>query len=92
MAHFYGTLVGSSGEITRCGTRNSGLLAKVSGWSIGGVVSINNNRDTDTVEFSVTEGSNNSRYFTLPQIYLDSSGTWTSDNPLMRQLLSNEHY
>jgi len=91
MAHFYGTLIGNRGETTRCGTSSSGLSAKASGWDIGGTVNINNTGDSDLVEFSVTKGSNNPTSFTFPKIYLDSDGNWTSNNPLMRQLLADEH-
>ena len=91
MAHFYGTLTGNRGETTRCGTSSSGLLAKASGWDIGGKVFITNNNNIDLVEFSVTKGSNKPTSFIFPQIYLDSAGNWTSNNPLMRQLLADEH-
>jgi hypothetical protein len=33
MAHFYGTLNGSRGEATRCGTKNSGMRAVAASWS-----------------------------------------------------------
>ena len=33
MSHFYGTLQGSRGEATRCGTKNSGLGTYAAGWS-----------------------------------------------------------
>lgn len=33
MSHFYGTLKGSRGDTTRCGTRNSGLVAIAASWS-----------------------------------------------------------
>ena len=33
MSHFYGTLQGSRGEATRCGTKNSGLVTYAAGWS-----------------------------------------------------------
>ena len=32
MSHFYGTLQGSRGEATRCGTANSGLVTYAAGW------------------------------------------------------------
>lgn len=37
MARFYGTLRGSRGEATRCGTRTSGMTATAASWS-GAVV------------------------------------------------------
>ena len=33
MSHFYGTLQGSRGEATRCGTKNSGLVTYAASWS-----------------------------------------------------------
>ena len=33
MAHFYGTLQGSRGGTTRCGTRSSGLTTVCASWS-----------------------------------------------------------
>lgn len=32
MAHFYGTLEGSRGQITRCGTKNSGVTVVAASW------------------------------------------------------------
>ena len=39
MSHFYGTLQGSRGEATRCGTKNSGVQTVAAGW--GGAVQVN---------------------------------------------------
>ena len=33
MSHFYGTLQGSRGETTRCGTKKSGLVTYAASWS-----------------------------------------------------------
>ena len=33
MSHFYGTLRGSRGEATRCGTKKSGLVTYAASWS-----------------------------------------------------------
>lgn len=35
MAHFYGRLIGNRNGVTRCGTRASGLYARLSGWCVG---------------------------------------------------------
>lgn len=40
MAHFYGVLQGSRGEVTRCGTTSSGLQATAASWSGAIVVSL----------------------------------------------------
>lgn len=91
MAHFYGTLIGNRGQTTRCGSADSGMLAKASGWNIGGITRIEHT-NVDKVTFSITQGSNGLSMVTLPSIYLDENDNWTSDNPLMRQLLTDEHY
>lgn len=36
MSHFYGTLQGTRGEATRCGTKSSGITAYAAGW--GGAI------------------------------------------------------
>lgn len=33
MSHFYGILKGTRGEVTRCGTKNSGLTTTAASWS-----------------------------------------------------------
>lgn len=35
MSHFYGSMIGSRGEATRCGTPSSGIWAHVRGWNLG---------------------------------------------------------
>lgn len=32
MAHFYGTLNGSRGPTSRCGTKNSGMITQTASW------------------------------------------------------------
>ena len=32
MSHFYGTLQGPRGEVTRCGSRGSGVVTIAAGW------------------------------------------------------------
>jgi len=36
MSHFYGTIAGSRGTGTRCGTKKSGMVSYVAGW--GGAI------------------------------------------------------
>ena len=45
MAHFYGTLQGSRGAATRCGTRGSGLRVTAASWSGSVRVSLYQNRE-----------------------------------------------
>lgn len=33
MSHFYGTMKGSRGEATRCGTKNSGMSVTAASWN-----------------------------------------------------------
>lgn len=33
MSHFYGTLQGSRSQATRCGTKNSGIVAVAASWA-----------------------------------------------------------
>lgn len=35
MSHFYGTLQGSRGQATRCGTKNSGMEVVAASWAGG---------------------------------------------------------
>ena len=39
MSHFYGTLEGSRGEATRCGTKDSGITTHAAGWN--GAIRVN---------------------------------------------------
>jgi len=60
MSHFYGTLDGSRGQATRCGTKASSLIATANGWSIGGQVTVryDDALGTDVVQLFTTKGSN----------------------------------
>ncbi len=35
MSRFYGSMSGSRGEVTRCGTPSSGINAHLRGWTVG---------------------------------------------------------
>lgn len=74
MAHFYGKLQGSRGEVTRCGTKNSGLTTVAAGW--GGAIEVTVRQDSegnDVFEVALIpwQGSGGRRY-TLSQGVLDS--------------------
>lgn len=58
MAHFYGSMEGSRGEATRCGTEKSGITAHVRGWNIGCRAGCFSDAGGDYVEIIVTSGSN----------------------------------
>lgn len=60
MSHFYGRLQGARGLATRCGTKDSGMRAEATGWSIGGIVTafVDVNGD-DVINIAITRGTNN---------------------------------
>ena len=59
MSHFYGTLEGSRGGATRCGTKQSGLTTRAAGWQ--GCITVNvthaDGHDYFTVDLSPWKGS-----------------------------------
>lgn len=59
MSHFYGSMIGSRGEVTRCGTPNSGIQAHLRGWNLGVKVSVQREEGKDVVHLSLTNGSRN---------------------------------
>lgn len=62
MAHFYGDMKGNRKEVTRCGSKSSGIDAHIRGWNIG--VSINMYVDSegrDTIDIYKTSGSNSNQ-------------------------------
>jgi len=62
MSHFYGTLQGSRGEATRCGTKDSGIVTYAAGWNgaIRVVVWEEENVDRYTVSLTSWQGSGGS--------------------------------
>lgn len=48
MSHFYGTLQGSRGEATRCGSKDSGIHTVAASWQ--GAISVNLFHDEETRE------------------------------------------
>ena len=62
MAHFYAEIQGNRGEATRMGTKESGVLGHIRGWSVGAkVVCIYDDLSgKDIVRVFRTGGSNNS--------------------------------
>ena len=53
MSHFYGTLQGSRGEATRCGTKRSGIEATAASWDGAIVSEIRWNEDKQRNEYIV---------------------------------------
>ena len=73
MAHYYGSMDGNRGMVTRCGTRMSGIRAHLRSWTDGVFVSIlyNPETKTDDIYISRTGGSKNESplwTLSLPQI------------------------
>lgn len=63
MAHFRGTLCGNRSEVSRLGSKASGMLSDTNGWTIGAKVHIEYNEETkqDEVTVYITKGSSLSR-------------------------------
>jgi len=63
MAQFIGYMKGSRGEVSRLGTKNSGMDARVQGWELGGRVCIEHDtmQERDVVHVYLTRGSNGGR-------------------------------
>jgi hypothetical protein len=60
MAKFYGSIKGSRGEATRCGTINSGIKTSVQSWDGSIITALSydgDNRDILMVEVRMSEGS-----------------------------------
>lgn len=53
MAHFYGQLKGSRGETTRCGTRISGIWAKVKSWDSTVQVTLSDQDGVDKFDIEI---------------------------------------
>ena len=48
MAHFRGTLEGSRGQVSRLGTKNSGVQVTADGWDVGAGVDVGHRQDPST--------------------------------------------
>lgn len=63
MSHFYGSMEGNRGTVTRCGTKNSGVRAHIRGWDSGVSAWMAAEREsdgesTDYCLIQITSGSN----------------------------------
>jgi hypothetical protein len=59
MAHFIGYMEGSRGQVSRLGTKRSGMVTQVQGWNFGVKAAIyyNEKTDRDEVRIMLTHGS-----------------------------------
>lgn len=70
MSRFYGSMKGGRGQVTRCGTKGSGIQSHVRGWNIGVKITCYANvSDEDEVAIYLTSGSNDSKASKLLGIF-----------------------
>ena len=86
MAHFYATAQGNLGSVSRTGSKTSGSSTTNNSWSIGVTTDLHHH-DQDQISISLTKGSNSCRSLTLPHIYLDNQGDFTSSCPKLAHYL-----
>lgn len=63
MSHFYSTTRGHRSQVSRTGTKVSGMHTTCNGWDIGAsiIASYSSELDSDIINVIITGGSNNSR-------------------------------
>jgi hypothetical protein len=78
MSHFYSRIQGHKGQVTRCGTKTSGIRAEATGWDIGTISTIRYDPtiDTDVVSIYITGGSNNNANTLLAEMYKAADGSY----------------
>ena len=79
MAHFRAVIQGSRGDVSRLGTKASGVVAEACGWEIGGRVTVTHKDGFDIVRLYVTAGSNRSGSDTLVGTYKIGQGETFTD-------------
>lgn len=57
MSQFYASIEGGRGEVTRQGTKKSGITGHIRGWNIGARVTVLHIGGVDTVRVYKTSGS-----------------------------------
>ena len=67
MAHFYGSVKGNRGEVSRCGSKNSGYTSHAASWEGAVVVNLffNEEAQEDWAEVCLTKHKNKGRNITL---------------------------
>jgi len=53
MSHYYGRMLGSRGEATRCGTKDSGMITVAAGW--GGAIRVQLFQDEGVDMFAIEQ-------------------------------------
>lgn len=79
MAHFYGSVQGSRGEATRCGTKRSGMSSHVRGWNVGvdarmDKASYPTREDGEDLAIATFTGGSNGSYTDGPWMQCTESG------------------
>lgn len=75
MAHFYAEIQGNRGEVTRCGSKTSGMYGHIRGWDVGVQINIHHDEETDSdiVRVWRTSGSNGRKAPTLLAVFTDGT-------------------
>jgi alpha-D-ribose 1-methylphosphonate 5-phosphate C-P lyase len=60
MAQFYASIQGNHGPATRVGTKESGILAQVTGWDVGISIEAHHKNNEDIIEVIPNGGDNGS--------------------------------
>ena len=68
MAKFFGSVQGNRGEATRCGTRQSGIIAYANGWWQGGKVRTYMRGSDEVTDIYATGGSSGNGFIKVAYI------------------------
>lgn len=73
MAHYYGTVQGSKGPTSRCGSKNSALVTEALSWTLGGIVKLeyDTSLKTDILHFYTTTDNGSTKSLAMSFMYKD---------------------
>lgn len=79
MSQYYGSMQGDRGEVTRRGTKNSGLRGHIRGWYLGANVEMhwNEEEQRDELYIYITGGSNHPSSYDMVSKYTVINNTVT---------------
>ena len=89
MSQFYGWLQGHRGETTRCGSKGSGIHAKVQSWDNQCIVEINeyDGKDVITVDVATKNGEDGVRVVVNgKELFLHNRKLLTKEEAMMDEL------